>query len=157
MAAIRPESSIIADSTISPSSPPRATQVDAKDNETPIPVELEPRIKAKRVARTYGRPRPQVDVEDVAHDGPGSRARILKTAPRAADNQVIPESDDAIETAPMSTHYSWRDKLKAIDEGLSISAIGEGSRPREDTASSMPQAFHESDMRGELGGINEIG
>lgn len=136
MAGILHADSIIADSTISPSSPPRPVHECLDDNDI-TRVEAEPPLKVKRIAKTYGRSKAKEDVEDTAHGDLVSRARILKTAPRDADDQVIPESDDAIDSGPKFAGFGWREKLKEIDAGVYSAGDGEASLQREATHSGI--------------------
>lgn len=151
MVGVQHADSIIADSTVSPSSPPRSIHEDTKDNDT---INCEPLIRAKRVVRTYGRSKPKEGIEDVANDDLGTRARILRTAPLDADDQVIPESDDTIKNTP-EFRFAWRDQLRAIDEGLDITENEMISHQLEATPSTIAKDRDASDTRRELSRIDE--
>ena len=147
MAGIQHANSIIADSITSASSPTRAIHEEQKDNDTlnAVDSEREPQIRPKRVGRTYGRPKPRLDEKDVADEDLVSRARILRTAPRDADDQVIPESDDTF-------IFPWKEKLRAIDEGLDDDPTTHQS---EINPSRIAGDCDASNTRTELSGANE--
>jgi hypothetical protein len=154
MAGILHADSIVSESIISTSSPSRADHEGPEDNDITL-VEVEPPLKVKRVIRTYGRPKAMEDVED-AHSDLGSRACVIKTAPRDADDQVIPDSDDAIETGSEFPDFAWRAKLKEIDEGFYSSGDGEATLQRQATQSMITRDLDTSITRKRLIQTNEL-
>lgn len=156
MAGIIHSNSIVADSTTSrPSSPDTIHEGLGDDNCTPASVVLEPQFKPKRAAKTYGRPRSVEDVEEVTNVDLVSRARILKTAPRDADDQVIPESDDATGSGLKFTGFAWREKLKEIDESINASGNGEATHYREVTQGVIAEDDRVSNTREVFSEVNE--
>ena len=142
--------SIIADSIISfssSSSPPRPVSEDIVDSNAST--RIEPPTKVKRVGRTYGRPRTDAHVGGIVHDDPASRARILKTAPRDADDLVIPQSDDVDERPLIFGGFDWRAELKAIDAEFDMS----GEKPATEPTAIASTTEDASTARQDNGGL----
>src|SRR5882724_9741611 len=150
MAGILRTDSIIADSIASASSsssPPRPEDI-VENNASKL---VEPPTKVKRVGRTYGRPRTDANVGGTVRDDAVSRARILKTAPRDADDLVIPQSDDADERPLKFGGFGWRAELKAIDDEFDMS--GEQHATQLTTVASTTADDDASTARQDVGGL----
>jgi mediator of replication checkpoint protein 1 len=105
------DSSIVPDSTLSPS-PPATTPV------------------VRRAVRTYGRPRVQDPAEDSDTSrfdtsfSSESRDRIYKTGPLTLDEEIPPSSDpqdddeeeNASQETPSAFQFSWKKQLQQLDE-----------------------------------------